>query len=557
MSETNLSKTQRNLTGLVEFSKNINSRLDQKFTINNLLLSCFGKFHTTKGFVALFENETLRLIETKGMPASFRDAFPPLPQSPECEITLKSFCNNFSISIIESINSSQNILGFIGLGEKISKTPYLDDEIEFFRTTINIAATAIQNSLMINQLKSLNKDLDSRINRLSSLFELSKEFGQIQEEDRIAKTLMYSLLGNFLTSLYAVIYSNDEEYKIISSLSSKSSLQSIFSRFSFKSFLVPLFKNDIIEHISELSEFQFEVLIPIIHQDETKGVLLLGKKGNKEDYSKDDIEFITSLVSIAFISLENIRLFHEALEKQKMEEELEIAREIQKNLLPKKSPNIEQFEIKAVSISSKQIGGDYHDLIKIHDSKHALAIGDVSGKGVPAALLMANLQAFLKSICIQGLPIEKATETLNNLLTENTSDGRFITFFWYYLDTQNSTIQYVNAGHNPPLLIRNGLIRYLDKGGMLLGVFKSYDSYVSEEITLEKDDIIVMFTDGITEAKNANDDEYTDERLEQLVKAHAHLSADELAECILNDVHEFVKGYPQSDDLTLLVMKYV
>ena len=234
----------------------------------------------------------------------------------------------------------------------------------------------------------------------------------------------------------------------------------------------------------------FRSIVPMQLRGVTKGLLLLGSRINKLSYTRPDIEFINSVGSLAIISLENKRLFKEALEKQKMEEELELAKEIQKNLLPKSMPQLSDLEFDASTISSRQIGGDYYDLIKIDDENYIGAIADVSGKGVPASLLMANLQAFLKSISRLDLSIEQATELINDLVSENTSDGRFITFFWFKLDIGNKMFTYVNAGHNPPLLIRDNKIRYLDKGGILLGVMKTKFHYVSETITLDRKSVV-------------------------------------------------------------------
>ncbi len=556
MESSDFLKIKRNLTALVEFSRNINAQLDLRYTLNNLLLSCFGKFHTTRGFVALFENGKLIVCEAKGLPAVFKEEFPEIKDAELGEKLLREHCTKYKINLIECIDSSKICIGVVGLGDKMNKSAYADDEIEFFKTVINIAATAVQNSRMITELQALNKNLDGRINRLGSLFELSKEFSLIQDEDRIAKTLLYSLLGHFLTSQYAIVYHNNNQLKILNSTFAKPTLQKILSQYNISNFKQPLLKSDIQIAIPEFCDFPFELLIPMRHQETTRGLLLLGKKGNKEEYHIEDIDFISSLGGIALISLENKRLFSEALEKQKMEEELEIAKDIQRNLLPHTIPLLGNFEAFATSISSKQIGGDYYDLIRLDETRYAVAIGDVSGKGVPAALLMANVQAFLKSICKRNLPISEATGLLNDLVTENTSDGRFITFFWCYLDIDNNKITYVNAGHNPPLLIRNGEIKYLDQGGMIYGVMKTMAPYIAEEIEMQRGDVLVMFTDGVTEAKNSADDEYSDERLESLVKQSVKKPAKQIVEEILDDVHRYVNGFAQSDDITIVVLKY-
>jgi sigma-B regulation protein RsbU (phosphoserine phosphatase) len=238
-----------------------------------------------------------------------------------------------------------------------------------------------------------------------------------------------------------------------------------------------------------------------------------------------------------------------------MEEELEIARGIQRNLLPGEIPDFDGFDIAVMNITSQQVGGDYYDVIRLDDNTFCVAIADVSGKGVPAALLMANLQAFIKTTCSQGMQLEEATALINDLISENTSDGRFITFFWAIVDSEKRTLNYVNAGHNHPLLIRNGKIRKLDKGGIIIGVMKTIVPYLSESIQLNKDDVIVLFTDGITEAKNKFDEEYSDEKLEVLSVESASCSSEEILEKIKDDVQTFALGAAQSDDMTVVVIK--
>jgi sigma-B regulation protein RsbU (phosphoserine phosphatase) len=208
-----------------------------------------------------------------------------------------------------------------------------------------------------------------------------------------------------------------------------------------------------------------------------------------------------------------------------------------------------------LNLTSQQVGGDYYDVIKLDDKTFCVAIADVSGKGVPAALLMANLQAFLKTTCRHGMLLEEATALINDLISENTSDGKFITFFWSILDNEKLTLNYVNAGHNPPLLIRDGKIHKLDKGGIILGVMKTFVPYISEVVQLKKDDVVILFTDGITEAKNVEDEEFSDEKLEALALTYSRESANEILEKIKQEVQEFAKGTTQSDDITIVVIK--
>ncbi|MBE2279008.1 MAG: PP2C family protein-serine/threonine phosphatase [Ignavibacteriaceae bacterium] len=556
MNESEALKLKRNLTALVEFSRVVNSSLDLKFTLNNLLFSCMGKFLTTKGLICLIENGKLVIGCSKGI-KDFENAVLPLfnegTEVLNHEVIL--FCKKYDLVQIEIIKSSRGDLGFMALGEKISRQNYSDDEKEFLKTILNIASTAIENATFINELKIANRSLDFRINRLSSLFELSKEFGLLIDEGRISKLLVYSLLGQFLVSSYAIVYFEDKKTKVLESTVPKNKIKDIIDNERFKNLQEFISSERVQSEYPELLALKFDIVIPMKIGRETNGLILLGKRINNLLYEVTDIEFINSVGSLAIISLENRRLFNEALEKQKMEEELELAKDIQRNLLPKTIPQFTGFSIAGTSVSSKQVGGDYFDIIKKDENSFFVAIADVSGKGVPASLLMANLQAFLKSICTQDIPIEKATGTINDLVSENTTDGKFITFFWGVFDTVAKTFSYVNAGHNPPLLIRDGKIIYLDKGGMILGVMKTIFPYETETIAMQEGDLLVLFTDGVTEAKNTADEEYGDETLEELVMKHKDKSSEEILDEIKNAVHNFTSGALQSDDITIIVVK--
>ncbi len=363
--------------------------------------------------------------------------------------------------------------------------------IQLLLTIINLQ---IENILSEEQSRNSKFLLDSKIEQLNQLYDLSKEFSGILELEYVSKLLLYSIVGQFLVTNFAIIYEDDS----IKVLESKT--------------------------------------------DEKKVI--------------DLIYYIMSVGSLAIISIENAFLFKEALEKQSIERDLETARIIQKNLLPQNFPKSENYEIASYSESAKQVGGDYFDLLTTENDEIVFAIGDVSGKGITASLLVANSQAYLKSITKQNLPISEATSLLNDLVEESTVSGTYITFFWGRLNSKRE-LTYVNAGHNPPFLLRNGEIKKLEKGGLILGMMKTLMPYESETIQLESGDFIITFTDGVTEAMNSVEEEYSDESLESLCKKLKTENAEEAKEIILNDVKKFTNGFEQSDDLTMLVIKVI
>lgn len=550
-------KVKRNLTALVEFSRIINSSLDLNFILNNVLLTCLGKFLATRGIIALNINGKLKVKSYKGIPEVNISLFPDIDASEDCyeNNDFKKFFTDNNLLASEKISSSNECVGIVCLGEKLNKQDYTKDDLDFLKTILNIAASAIQNSLIVEELKLVNRELDSRIQRLSSLFELSKEFGLFSESTKVTRLLIFSLIGQFLVQKYALLRFEGDDIEVIEPKLPVEELLNNLRKIDYHRIDTSLNKEQVSLLFPSLYAMGIEIIVPMQIQGKTKGLIILGRRINNIDYTDADIEFIFSVGSLAIISMENRRLFREALEKQKMEEELDLAREIQRNLLPQKIPTYKNFEIAAINVSSKQVGGDYYDIIELDENDCCVAIADVSGKGVPASLLMANMQAFLQVICRQNVPLDEATGLINDLISKNTADGKFITFFWGILNNVDKTFTYVNAGHNPPLLIRDGKIIKLEIGGMILGVMKTMIPYRSEKINLMKDDVLVMFTDGISEAMNKKSEEFSDEALEKLSIEMANASAEAILKGIQSEVQRFTDGANQSDDITLVVIK--
>lgn len=409
-----------------------------------------------------------------------------------------------------------------------------------------------KNIISERENKESKELLDSKIEQLNQLYDLSKEFSGILELDYVSKLIIFSIVGQFLVSNFAIIYF-DDELNVLESRADANEVKKLIQEIDYKNLSDPLFTK---ENYSNLHKAGFELILPMQIKNQTKGLILLGEKKNKEPYSKYDIEYINSVGSLAIISIENAILFKEALEKQAIERDLETARIIQKNLLPKDILQPEEYEIAAYSESAKQVGGDYFDLLSTEDNETIFAMGDVSGKGITASLLVANSQAYLKSVSKQNLPIAESTGLLNDLVEDSTVSGTYITFFWGKLNS-NHELTYVNAGHNPPLLVRNGELIKLEKGGLILGMMKTMMPYESETVNLKSGDYLIVFTDGVTEAMNSTEEEYSDEKLEELCKSLNTQTAEEAKELILADVKKFTAGFEQSDDLTLMVIKAV
>ncbi len=274
--------------------------------------------------------------------------------------------------------------------------------------------------------------------------------------------------------------------------------------------------------------------------------------------NEDELGDLASSFNFMVLAVKKGR--EEAVLRAHLEGELETARKIQERLLPHEMPQFPGFEIVGTSIPSKQVGGDYFDFLDLGKGRLGIAIADVSGKGIPAALLMANLQASFHSQTMETKKVGEVATRINNMIAKSTDSNMFVTFFYGLLDRSQSTFTSTNAGHNPPILWRvNKNIRRLTKGGVVLG-FLPDQKYSQQTTALNPGDVLVLFTDGITEArapdiKKIEDKLFGEERLIQVIKDNASLSAGEIQAAILQAVSTHTKNTPQEDDITLVVIK--
>ncbi len=295
--------------------------------------------------------------------------------------------------------------------------------------------------------------------------------------------------------------------------------------------------------------------VPLKQKGRMIGLIALFNSQSNHGFSSEASRLLSIIATQSAQVIENARLLEEEQALIRMQEELRLAYEIQMNLLPKKAPVIKGYDIVGRSIPAKDVGGDYFDFILMNGDQLAFCLGDVSGKGMPAALLMANLQATIRSQTLLNPSSSNCLEHSNTHMYQNTGPEKFVTLFFGILDCGSHQMKYSNAGHNYPILFSEGKKpQCLESDGIVLGCLESF-SFQEEQMSLSRGDIFVLYSDGITEAFNDREEEFGEKRLIQVVDENRSHTAERIMENILKAVRLHTGDSPQMDDITLIVIK--
>ncbi len=292
-----------------------------------------------------------------------------------------------------------------------------------------------------------------------------------------------------------------------------------------------------------------------VGNNEVFGIVYADSPTEAATFSKEHLDILTTLASVAAIRVQNASLLEERFEKERIKHELELATEIQQSFQPSAPPVMDGYEFQGISFSCYEIGGDYYDFILRHDGKMLIALGDVSGKGTAAALLMSSLHAAIHGQVAAQTSLHQTVKSVNQYLAENTPTNRFVTLFIAELDSNTGVLSYINAGHNPPLIGHlDGTVQQLDAGGFPLGILPSAEFEVGQT-KLEPGESLVIYSDGVSEANNLAGDEFGMERLTQVVSKNLKASASGLRDKVESALSTFTQTAPANDDITLVIVK--
>lgn len=562
------------MRALYETSQMLSSSLDLEFILNNLLLTAMSKLLVTRG-VALLYNESegcYQVLKVKGLPDMDAGAKIKLDELHAGELIgqddIPEELARHQIVMLLPVAFGHRKIGLIGLGPKATGQAFDQEELEFILSLVNMSSASVLNSLMVEELQHTNRELDGKVQQLNTLFDLSQEFNATVDREKLVKLLAFALMGQMLVNKHLFLLKrrgeDDDEAEALQVVASQGvkkeacSAQVLENLASLKKELQFDNLDDVPDEWRPLCDEGLALVLPIQHKNETTAILCLGPKMTGQAYQPDDIDLLYALGNLAFVSIQNSYLVEQQIEKERLEEEMRLARDIQERLLPRETPEVSGLQMASLALPSRHVGGDYFDLVAQQNGSILIAIADVTGKGVPAALLMANLQACLHTMVPMDLTMEEFIGHMNRVICQNTSFDKFITAFTGLYHPETRRFEYVNAGHNPPMLLRrDGGLELLEEGGLLLGVMQDMP-YKRGSVDLNPGDILVSFTDGVTEAMSPEEEEFHEDRLEAVLREHQDESAQHILNAVRTAIVDFTGSETQlSDDLTMIVMKVV
>ena len=461
-------------------------------------------------------------------------------------------------ALVSPLRKGGRLVGVLLLGERAE--PYGAEEREFAETLSVSAAASIDNGRIYEELQELNRKLSFKVYQLNSLFDITRELNRSPDVHRVRDVLVTNALGQVLTTKAVLL----QEGAVVAERGAPLSPEDRAALEAASSALQGLGDDRRVSEIVDagirgrLSRLGIEIVVPLRSGESVHGALLLGPRASGVALSEEDRDFIRSLAAQAAAAFDHIRLSREWIEKQKIEKEMALAREIQRALLPDGAPSIAGWDLAGINIPCLTVGGDYFDYLERGEGKHWLVIADVSGKGTGPAILMASIQAALRALGGLGaISLQDLAERLNAIVYRSTELNRYVTAFFSCLDCSTGEMEFVNAGHCYPILMRRtGAVERLVEGGPVIGLFPDLHM-TTGRTTIEKGDLLVMYTDGLSETRSPEGEEFEDERILEALRGMIGRPSQEIVARLVAGVRVFAADAGLSDDLTLMVAQRV
>ncbi|MCP5062737.1 MAG: PP2C family protein-serine/threonine phosphatase [Ignavibacteriae bacterium] len=418
------------------------------------------------------------------------------------------------------------------IGSKFDRTSFTNFDKISFQILLQLFDNAYQAYLSGKKEKDLVFSLNHKVMQLNNLIDTGIELSKLGKSD--------SLFEQSLERLATLTNASKVYFSI-----TKNNAAQLELTFPFKF------------RLEDISPSEMKLENNFKENGNTYSWILAEKETRKGTINFDETDklLLDAVSRQVQAAIENAKLHQEALEKETIEKELAVAGDIQKKILPESLPTIEGYDLAGFNVPSKEVGGDYYNVIKLKDGRYALIIADVAGKGVPAALLVSTLDAALHAFLGMQIPLDEMAKKINTIIFKSSPPDKFITFFIAILNPANGELDIVNAGHNPSLrLDTKNKMSKIEAGGIAFGMFDMGLPFEGEKLKINKGERLFLYTDGIPEAMNSKEEEYSDEKMEKFFQKNRPKKSQTFVKNIVTDVKKHTGRTPQSDDITLLYL---
>lgn len=457
------------------------------------------------------------------------------------------------------LQSTGSTSGLIFFDQRIEGLLNQPDLLQLFLQLARKGANILENARIHTQIK--RKALQDEL-----LLDIVHKISAILNLNEVLESIINNL-ARLMTYDAAVILLVDRSEKPLQKMAMRGYDEAVIDKISVKinqgvsGWVIRTQRGVIIPDVSRDPDYfparpqtRSQITVPILSRGEAIGALV-AESDELEHFTNRDLELLTLFSGLAAVAIRNAQLYEDSIKKQRLENELVVASKVQQALLRRRFPTLKGLSLEVVNIPSLIVGGDLYDVVSLDRFRQGLMIGDVSGKGTPAAILMAVTYAGFKSLLKEIDPVSTVIARLNNLLYEATSSGYYTTFFYGIIDTEKQQITYTNAGHNPPMLLRSdGTVEQLTEGGMLLG-FLPNRHYKRATVSVSEGDYLILFTDGVTEIMDSREEEFGDTRLMNVLQENYGSSPKNMRKAILKAIQDFSGSKTYQDDLTLLIVR--
>ena len=460
---------------------------------------------------------------------------------------------SFSDHLIVPLRNSREQIGVVTL----ARTPDgSEGDLDIMRAAASFVSTLMTNQRLTHEMREGDFQLKYRLWELESLYEIGLSIAATLNIDELADEILFRTISLTNSRRAALFLREGDCFKVYRAFGDVKSdfLDEDLAREIVEQGSPVVFEEGVDSIFPGCVAF---VALPIKGNNETIGVLAAADRETRDGgigaFEANDLRLLSSFASQVSIAIENARLHQEALKKQAMERELELAATIQRDILPKSIPRLEKIDIATLSRPARQVGGDYHAFFE-RDDGLTMIVADVAGKSMPAALLVSALHAAVQLLFAEGRELGEIVTELNKHIHRWSAENKFITMVLASIDTAEETIRFVNAGHNPAYCVVNGRIDQMKSHGLPVGILPT-STYYAQTRPFPPGSTVLLYSDGITEAENTAEEEFGNGRLEELIRSRPDASAAEMRDVIAAAVDEFVGDAPQYDDQTLVIAR--